>query len=43
MFSGIRQMVLGSPLSTAEEVVRPLNKVQALAIFSSDVPYHLER
>ena len=36
MFSGIRQIVLGSPLPTAEEVVRRLNKVQALAIFSSD-------
>ncbi len=36
MFSGIRQVVLGSPLPTAEEVVRRLNKVQALAIFSSD-------
>jgi amino acid transporter len=36
VFSGIRQIVLGSPLPTAEEVVRRLNKVQALAIFSSD-------
>ena len=36
MFSGIRQIVLGSPLPTAEEVVHRLNKVQALAIFSSD-------
>jgi amino acid transporter len=36
VFRGMRQIVLGSPLPTAEEVVRRLNKVQALAIFSSD-------
>jgi amino acid transporter len=36
VFSGIRQIALGSPLPTADEVHRRLNKVQALAIFSSD-------
>jgi amino acid transporter len=36
VFSEIRQIVLGSPLPTAEEIVRRLNKIQALAIFSSD-------
>jgi amino acid transporter len=36
VFSGIRQIVLGSPLPTAEEAHHRLSKVQALAIFSSD-------
>ncbi|MFN2225835.1 MAG: APC family permease, partial [Anaerolineae bacterium] len=36
MFNGIRQIVLGSPLPTAEEITQRLSKVQALAIFSSD-------
>ncbi len=36
MFAGIRNLVFGSRLPTAEEVHQRLNKVQALAIFSSD-------
>ena len=36
VFNGIRQIALGSPLPTAEEISQRLSKVQALAIFSSD-------
>ncbi|MBN1316171.1 MAG: amino acid permease, partial [Anaerolineales bacterium] len=36
MFSGIRQLLLGSPLTTAEELEQRLTKIKALAIFSSD-------
>ncbi len=37
MLTTARQLLLGSPLPTAEEVHRRLSKVQALAVFSSDV------
>lgn len=36
MFSGIRHILLGSPLTTAEEIDQRLTKIKALAIFSSD-------
>jgi amino acid transporter len=36
MFAGIRNLVFGSRLPTAEEVHQRLNKIQALAVFSSD-------
>jgi amino acid transporter len=36
MLSGLRRLVIGNPLSTAEEVNQRLSKVMALAIFSSD-------
>jgi amino acid transporter len=36
MLSDLRRLVIGNPLSTAEEVNQRLSKVMALAIFSSD-------
>jgi len=36
MLTGIRRLLLGSPLPTAEEVHQRLTKVKALAVFSSD-------
>lgn len=36
MLSGLRTLLLGSPLPTAEEVHQRLTRIQALAVFSSD-------
>jgi len=36
MLTTVRQLLLGSPLPTTEEVHRRLSKVQGLAVFSSD-------
>lgn len=33
---GLRRLLLGSPLPTAEELHQHLTKLQALAVFSSD-------